>query len=208
MFKKNKNDESVGSLRALIGCKVLVLAVAIMAIPGVALAAKGGNGKGGGNGGNVGGDVSGWIFIDVQVDDENSGDLGTTNGLVSDVYDQNGDPVPYESNVDRVEAAVGKARRHPRVAERRAQEHLAQRSAIGIVVARLVSKPIGLELFAQVVVGHRQDLARTRVLTVEMYRFVQDFESIPEPEVAVEVEIPLKYVGHHVGQLGLAPGVL
>jgi hypothetical protein len=108
----------------------------------------------------------------------------------------------------RVEATVGEARRHPRVAERRAQEHLAQRSAVGIVVARLLAKAVGLELFAQVVVGHRQDLAGTRVLTVEVYRFVQESEAIPEPEVAVEVEIPLKDVGHHVCQLGLAPGVL
>jgi hypothetical protein len=110
MLRKNKNQKSVGCLRARLGWQVLVLAVALMSISGVASAAKGGNGKGGGNGGNVGGDVSGWIFIDAVLDDHHLGDLGTSNALVSDVYDQNGDPVPYESNVDRVEAAVGRNR--------------------------------------------------------------------------------------------------
>lgn len=108
MLRKKKSQKSVRGLRAPKGCRVLMLAVALVAIPGTALAAKGG-GKGGGNGGNVGGDVSGWISIDVLVDDHHV-HLGTANGLVSDVYDQNGDPVPYQSNIDRVEAAVGRNR--------------------------------------------------------------------------------------------------
>jgi len=76
MLRNNKNKKSVRSLRARLGWQVLVLAVALMSISGVASAAKGGNGKGGGgdkgggNGGNVGGDVSGWIFIDVLFDDD------------------------------------------------------------------------------------------------------------------------------------------
>lgn len=104
MLRKNRNQKSVRSLRALIGCQILVLAVALMFISGVASAAKGGNGKGGGNGGNVGGDVSGWIYVDALFDDDNHREPDIANGLVSDGQGA------YSEDVDRVAAAVGRNR--------------------------------------------------------------------------------------------------
>lgn len=53
-----------------------------------------------GNGGNVGGDLSGWIFTQVEVDDNYRGG-SLANGLVNDGN-------PYVHGVDRVEALIGR----------------------------------------------------------------------------------------------------
>jgi len=73
MLRKNKEQESVRSLTALIGWQILVLAVALMSVSGVAWAAKGDNGNGNGGGGGGGDDSGGTdpvciAFADVPGD--------------------------------------------------------------------------------------------------------------------------------------------
>ncbi len=96
MLRKNRKQKSVGSMTALIGCHVLVLAVVLMSISGVASAAKGGNG-GGNSGGGGGGETGQTIPVCITFDD------APGDGIMSD-----GSTYRGGDKKSKVGAAVGR----------------------------------------------------------------------------------------------------
>jgi len=61
-----------------------------------------------------------------------------------------------------------------------------------------------LDGLAQVRVVDREDVAQSRVAAVDPHLLVEDLEAISEPQIAIEVEVPLKNVGHRDRQAGIA----
>ena len=106
----------------------------------------------------------------------------------------------------RMEAAVAEPRRDPRIAQRRAQEELAQRPPLAVVVARRIAETVGLVRPAGVVVAQGEDRPDRLEGAVEKDLFVEDLEAVAEPQVPVEVQVPLQHLGHLVGHPGIAPG--
>ena len=103
-----------------------------------------------------------------------------------------------------MKAPRAEARGHPRILERRAQELLAKRPAVGVVVAIAIA--IGLQASPLVLVFQRQYAANLEELTIEIQLLVDDIEAIAAPQVSVEIQVPLQDVSHLVGNRGGSTG--